>query len=55
MRYRILYITALLVGGFLLVTSRTNWGQRRIIQPISQASRYLVRPRRRAQRRIEFG
>jgi S1-C subfamily serine protease len=44
MRYRILYITALMVAGFLLVTSRTNWGQRRIIQPISQASRYWSGP-----------
>ncbi len=44
MRYRILYITALMVTGFLLVTSRTNWGQRRIIQPISQASRYWSGP-----------
>jgi S1-C subfamily serine protease len=44
MRYRILYITALMVAGFLLVTSRTNWGQHRIIQPISQASRYWSGP-----------
>jgi S1-C subfamily serine protease len=44
MRYRILYVTALLVSGFLLVTSRTNWGQRRIIRPISQASRYWSGP-----------
>jgi S1-C subfamily serine protease len=44
MKYRILYITALMVTGFLLVTSRTNWGQRRIIQPISQASRYWSGP-----------
>ena len=44
MRYRILYITALMVAGFLLITSRTNWGQRRIIQPISQAGRYWSGP-----------
>jgi len=44
MRYRILYITALMVAGFLLITSRTNWGQRRIIQPISKAGRYWSGP-----------
>ncbi len=44
MRYRILYITALMVAGFLLITSRTNWGQRRIIQPISQAGKYWSGP-----------
>jgi len=44
MRYRVLYVTALLVGGFLFVTSKTNWGQRRIIQPISQATRYWSGP-----------
>ncbi|HEV2688038.1 MAG TPA: trypsin-like peptidase domain-containing protein, partial [Bryobacteraceae bacterium] len=37
MKLRIVLITALLVGGFLAVTSRTNWGQRRIIEPISHA------------------
>ncbi|MGD0300392.1 MAG: trypsin-like peptidase domain-containing protein [Bryobacteraceae bacterium] len=44
MKYRILYITALLVSTFLLLTSRTNWGQRRIIQPITQATRYWSGP-----------
>jgi S1-C subfamily serine protease len=44
MRIRVLYITALMVAGFLLITSRTNWGQRRIIQPISQAGRYWSGP-----------
>jgi S1-C subfamily serine protease len=44
MRLRVFFITALLVGGFLLVTSRTDWGQRRIIQPISQAGRYWSGP-----------
>jgi S1-C subfamily serine protease len=38
MKMRIVLITALLVGGFLAVTSKTKWGQRRIIQPISSAS-----------------
>jgi S1-C subfamily serine protease len=44
MKYRVLYVTALLVCGFLFVTSKTNWGQRRIIQPISQAGRYWSGP-----------
>jgi S1-C subfamily serine protease len=44
MRYRILYVTALLVCSFFLLTSKTDWGQRRIVQPISQASRYWSGP-----------
>jgi S1-C subfamily serine protease len=35
MRFRTLVIAALLVGGFLWVTSKTDWGQRRILRPIS--------------------
>jgi S1-C subfamily serine protease len=35
MKWRILFITALLVGGFLFVTSKTDWGQRRIFRPSS--------------------
>jgi S1-C subfamily serine protease len=35
MKWRILFITALLVGGFLFVTSKTDWGQRRIFRPAS--------------------
>src|SRR5580698_11373287 len=34
---RIIVITALLVSGFLLITSKTDWGQRRIISPLSSA------------------
>jgi S1-C subfamily serine protease len=34
---RIIVITALLVSGFLFITSKTDWGQRRIISPISSA------------------
>jgi S1-C subfamily serine protease len=34
---RIIVITAFLVSGFLLVTSRTDWGQRRILSPVSSA------------------
>lgn len=32
---RIIVITALLVSGFLLVTSKTDWGHRRILNPIT--------------------
>ncbi len=32
---RIIVITALLVSGFLLITSKTDWGQRRILNPVS--------------------
>ena len=35
MRFRTLVIAALLVGGFLFITSRTDWGQRRLIRPIA--------------------
>lgn len=32
---RIIVITALLVSGFLLITSKTDWGHRRILNPIT--------------------
>ena len=35
---RIIVITALLVSGFLLVTTKTDWGQRRILSPVSSAA-----------------
>jgi len=35
---RIIVITALLVSGFLLVTTKTDWGQRRILNPVSGAA-----------------
>jgi S1-C subfamily serine protease len=38
MKLRVLFITALLVGGFLYVTSKTDWGRHRILQPISNAT-----------------
>jgi S1-C subfamily serine protease len=38
MRLRILFITVLLVGGFLYITSKTDWGRHRILQPISNAT-----------------
>jgi len=34
MRLRLFFITALLVCGFLLVTTKTDWGQRRILNPV---------------------
>lgn len=39
MRWRVLFITAFLVGGFLILTTKTDWGQRRLVQPISNAGR----------------
>jgi len=38
MKLRVLFITVLLVGGFLYVTSKTDWGRHRILQPISNAT-----------------
>jgi S1-C subfamily serine protease len=35
MRLRIFVITALLVGGFLLVTTKSDWGQGRILSPVT--------------------
>src|SRR3984957_18615251 len=35
---RIVVITALLVSGFLLVTTKTDWGQRRMLDPVSSAA-----------------
>ncbi len=35
---RIIVVTALLVSGFLLVTTKTDWGQRRILAPVSSAA-----------------
>jgi S1-C subfamily serine protease len=34
---RIFVITALLVSAFLLITTKTDWGQRRILNPVSSA------------------
>jgi S1-C subfamily serine protease len=34
MKLRIFVITALLVSGFLLLTTKTDWGQRRILSPV---------------------
>jgi S1-C subfamily serine protease len=44
MRTRILLITAALVGGFMLFTSRTEWGQSRLLRPISRAGRLWSEP-----------
>jgi S1-C subfamily serine protease len=35
---RIIVITALLVSGFLLITTKTDWGQRRMLSPVSSAT-----------------
>jgi S1-C subfamily serine protease len=32
---RIMVITALLVSGFLLLTTKTDWGQRRVLNPVA--------------------
>lgn len=37
MRLRVFVIAAVLVGGFLIVTSKTNWGRQRILDPIRGA------------------
>jgi putative serine protease PepD len=34
---RIFVITALLVSGFLLITSKTDWGQRQILRPVASS------------------
>jgi len=38
MRLRIVVITALLVCAFLVVTTKTDWGQHQILQPVSSAA-----------------
>ena len=38
MRFRVLVFTALLVGGFLIFTSKTNWGRQRILAPVRNAT-----------------
>lgn len=35
---RIFVITLLLVSGFLILTTKTDWGQRRILHPVSSAA-----------------
>jgi S1-C subfamily serine protease len=37
MRLRVFVITALLVSGFLLVTTKTDWGQHRILDPVASS------------------
>ncbi|MDP8982717.1 MAG: trypsin-like peptidase domain-containing protein [Acidobacteriota bacterium] len=39
MRIRIVLLAAVIVGTFVLLTSRTQWGQHRIFQPISGAGK----------------
>ncbi|HTR35683.1 MAG TPA: trypsin-like peptidase domain-containing protein [Bryobacteraceae bacterium] len=38
MKLRVFVITALLVAGFLFLTSKTDWGQRRIVDPLGGSS-----------------
>lgn len=42
--FRILMISALLVAGFFVLTSRTDWGQRRILRPIAGAGKLWSGP-----------
>ena len=44
MRLRIASIAAVLVGGFLLITSKTEWGQSRLLRPIAGASQLWSGP-----------
>ncbi len=44
MRFRILFITAFLVGGFLYITSKTDWAQSRIFRPASSTSPFWSGP-----------
>jgi len=44
MKWRILFITALLVGSFLVITSKTDWGQRRIFNARSGAGQFWSAP-----------
>jgi len=44
MKLRVFLITALLVGGFLFITSKTDWGQYRIIHPIAGATKFWSGP-----------
>jgi S1-C subfamily serine protease len=44
MKWRILFITALLVGGFLVITSKTDWGKRRILNARSGAGQFWSAP-----------
>ncbi|MGA2601742.1 MAG: trypsin-like peptidase domain-containing protein [Bryobacteraceae bacterium] len=41
---RVLLFTTFLVGAFLLITSRTEWGQREILRPMAGAGRLWTGP-----------
>ena len=43
MKLRVFVITALLVCGFLVVTTKTDWGQRRILNPVWRVRPAVVR------------
>jgi S1-C subfamily serine protease len=42
--FRILLISTALVGGFLYITSRTDWGRRAIFQPLARAGKAWLDP-----------
>jgi S1-C subfamily serine protease len=42
--FRILLISTALVGGFLYLTSRTDWGRRAIFQPLARAGKAWLDP-----------
>lgn len=44
MKLRILALTALLVGGFLILTSQTHWGQREVLSRIADTGRLWTGP-----------
>jgi S1-C subfamily serine protease len=44
MKMRVLLIAALLVGGFLLITSKSDWGQYHIMQPVAKAGKFWSEP-----------
>ncbi len=42
--FRILTLTAALTAAFVYVTSRTNWGQQRVVRPLASAGRLWTGP-----------
>jgi putative serine protease PepD len=44
MKTRILFLTSLIVGGFIFITARSDWSQRHLIRPISAGARLWTGP-----------
>jgi putative serine protease PepD len=44
MKTRILFISSLLVGAFVLITAKSDWSQRHLIRPISAGARLWTGP-----------